>query len=88
MKTHFFAILLKSHFSMAALLQICCIFSEHLFQRHLWVAASVNCMKIKLASKYKCAAHNESQKQTSKQKYKILFFFFQKSILVKHGAGK
>ena len=75
MKTHFFAILLKSHFSMAAVLQICCIFSEHLFQRHLWVAASVNCMKKKFASKYKCAAHNESQKQTRNKNIKFCSFF-------------
>ena len=27
------AILLKSHFGMGVLLQICCIFSEHLFSR-------------------------------------------------------
>ena len=32
--------LLKSHFGMGVILKICCIFSEHLFIRHLWRAAS------------------------------------------------
>ena len=35
----FFVTLLKSHFSMGFLLQICCIFSEHLF---IWRADSVS----------------------------------------------
>ena len=32
--------LLKSAFDMGVLLDICCIFSEHLFLKHLWEAAS------------------------------------------------
>ena len=32
--------LLRSHVGMGVLLQICCIFSEHLFQEHLLRVAS------------------------------------------------
>ena len=34
------ATLLKSAFDMGVFLEICCIFSEHLFLKHLWAAAS------------------------------------------------
>ena len=45
-------------------------------------------MKLKFASKYKTVAHIESQKQPSKQKYKISVLFFQETILFKHVVNK
>ena len=40
-------------------------------------------MKLKFASKYQTVGHIESQKQPSKQKYNLLFFF-KEIILFKH----
>ena len=39
----------KSHFGMGILLQICSIFSEHIFLRkHLWIAASAKFIEMRL----------------------------------------
>ena len=54
------ATLLKSDFGMGVLLYICCIFSERLYQEHLWVAAFpyIICVRSTLItgwrSDYKC----------------------------------
>ena len=45
-------------------------------------------MKLKFALKFKTVAHIESQKQPSKQKYKISVLFLQESVLFKHVASK
>ena len=44
-------------------------------------------MKLKFSLTYKTVAHTKSQKQPSKQKYKISVLFFQESILFKHVAS-